>query len=139
VTAPYTFVPTGASTPSSTTAEVTMSTSGVSSDAQGAELVDGAAKAAVSKGGDARSIVIGGHPATLWWDHEAPPQPGCEGCAGDPGPDFVSVGVTIYLGSTPEFGGLALLEVQGAARQNATPSDIFCDMEAIVLGVTLAR
>jgi hypothetical protein len=139
VSRPYTYVPTGASTPSTVTALVSMSTSGVSSDAQGEELVENAAKSAAAYGGDARSIVVGGHPATLWWDHQAPPQPGCQGCVGDPGPDIESVGVTIYLGTTPEFGGLALLEVRGAARQNATPNDLFCDMQAMALGLTLAR
>lgn len=140
VEATYTYVPTGTSNATNATARVGMSPSGVSSDAQGNELLASAATYARDNNGDAKSITVNGHPATLWWDQEPPAQPGCMNCAGDPGPDLVTIGLSIYLGATPEFGGgLAMLEVRGTARVNATPSELFCDMEAIVLGVTLAR
>jgi hypothetical protein len=137
---PYQYVPTNATAASGATATVTMSPVGVSSDAQGAELLQSAVDGASKNGGDAKRITIGGHDAVIAWRQEAPPQPGCQGCAGDPGPDYVNIEVSVYLGATPEFGGgLAVLEVRGGARTNAVPADVFCDMEQMALGITLAR
>lgn len=136
----YQYVPTNATTSTGSTAAVSMSTSGVSGDAQGAELLTSAESFAKNNLGDAKRITFGGHDAVIWWDEEAPPQPGCQGCPGDPGPDNISIGLTVYLGPTPEFGGgRAVLEARGSARKNAVPQDIFCDMEQMVLGITLAR
>jgi hypothetical protein len=116
-----------------------MSPSGVSSDALGEEQVRGWEKFARDNQGDARETTLGGHLAVLWWDQEAPPQPGCSSCAGDPGPDFVTVALSVYLGDTTNFGGRAVLDVRGRARVNADPADLFCDMESMLLGITLAR
>jgi len=137
--APYTYVPTGASAPTDARVTMTISPSGVSSDAQGQEVLNGWVSYAKAHAGTASQITIGGHPAVVWWDEEVPPQPGCQGCPGDPGPDLVEVGLAAYLGDTPTFGGLTVVEVQGRARVNAQPAEIVCDMEQIALGVTFAK
>jgi hypothetical protein len=118
---------------------MTVSPSGVSSDMQGQQSLQAAVQWAQSNGGSATSITLGGHPAVLWWNHVAPAQPGCFMCPGDPGPDLVNVGLTAYLGQIATFGGLTIVDVQGHARINAVPADIFCDMGAIATGVTFAN
>lgn len=139
-TAPYTYVPTGATATTSAQANVTVSPSGVSSDAQGQEVLQGAVNWAKGNAGNASQITMGGYPAVVWWDQEAPPQLGCAMCTGgDPGPDYVVIGAEAYLGNSPTFGGLTVVEVQGRARVNAQPPDIICDMQAMVLGVTFSK
>jgi hypothetical protein len=137
-TAPYTFVPTGLTVAVSSQAIVNVSPSGVSSDAQGQQVLQSSVQWAQSNGGSASSVTVGGHPAVLWWDHEGPPQPGCAMCPGDPGPDLVKIGLTVYLGNDPAFGGLTVVDVLGSARIDAVPANIFCDMEEMVLGVTFS-
>jgi hypothetical protein len=136
VTAPYTYVPTGATAATSAWVRLVVSPSGVSSEAQGQQVLQGWAEWAQARGGSASSIMLGGHPAVIWWDHEAPAQPECLNCPLDQGPDFVMIGLAAYLGNTPGFGGLSVVEVLGAARIDAVPLDIFCDMEAMALEIT---
>jgi hypothetical protein len=140
-TAPYTYNPTGATAATSAQANVTVSPSGVSSDAQGQQVLQSSAQRAQGNGGSASSITVGGHPAVLWWDHEPPAQPGCAICpgAGDPGPDYVMIGLTAYLGEIATFGGLTVVDVLGSVRVNAVPLDIFCDMKDMALGVTFSK
>jgi hypothetical protein len=122
----------------SSQANVSVSPSGVSSDTQAQQVLQSSAQYAQSNGGSASSITIGGHPAMFWWDEVPPAQPGCFNCPGDPGPDFVNVGLTVYLGNSATFGGLAVVDVLGSARMNAVPADIFCDMAEMALGVTFS-
>jgi hypothetical protein len=139
VTAPYTYVPTAASAATSAWVRIVVSPSGVSSEAQGQQVLQGWVEWGQAHGGSASSIMLGGHPSVLWWDHEAPARPGCLSCPLDPGPDSVTIGLAAYLGNTPGFGGLTMVDVQGSARIDAVPLDIFCDMEAMSLGVTFSQ
>lgn len=74
--------------------------------------------------GEWRELTISGHPAASWWEKYSPPQPGCEGCGGDPGPDIVTIHVAVSLGDRE------ILELSGTARVTAAPQ-VFCDIQAI--------
>jgi hypothetical protein len=137
VTAPYTYVPTGATAPKDAQARLGISPSGVSGEAQAQEVLQVRAKHASDNGGRASQIQVGGHAAIVWWDEVPPLQPGCNSCPLDPGPDAVEIGLAIDFGETDV--GFTVVELQGAARVNAQPVDVICDMEAMALGVTFGR
>jgi hypothetical protein len=77
-------------------------------------------------------ITLGGYPALFAWGVEAPPQPGCAGanCVLDPGPDLVWIRLGVGL-------GLRFIEAQASARVNAEPSDVLCEMQAILIRAVL--
>ena len=90
-------------------------------------------------GGTGAQITLGGHPAVVWWDEEAPAEPGCaSGCGGDPGPDYVVIGLAAYLGDIPS-GGLGVVQIRGFSPGSTRSLGHLCDMEAMVLGVTFAH
>jgi hypothetical protein len=75
-----------------------------------------------------RDLTIDGHAAFIRWVQQPPPQPGCQGCAGDPGPDMVTITLAIAAGDL-------VIRFDGSARVNA-PSDVFCEIQAIELSAT---
>jgi hypothetical protein len=82
--------------------------------------------------GEWRELTIGGHPAASWWERYSPPQPGCAGCGGDPGPDIVAIHVAVALG------GREILELTGTARVTAF-AQVFCDIQAIEASLATTR
>jgi hypothetical protein len=87
-----------------------------------AEMTDGV------PAGQVRRFTLQGRSAIQWWTQAPPPQPGCAGCPGDPGPDIVTISLVADV-------DLRLVELTASARVNAAP-DVFCDIQAIELGVT---
>jgi len=127
--APYTYVPTGATAAKDAQAQISWSSPIVlSSEADVQKRLDQEVGAG-GTGAHVQRITIDGHPAVFWWNQEPPPQPGCMGCAADPGPDVMTIGLAVAV-------GLNLMELRGAARVNANPAEIFCEIQAIELGVT---
>jgi len=127
ISEPYSYVPTGASAPTNATANLFVypteqRTSEADASKRLADVELEYPKAVV------HDLVVGGHPALIRWVQQPPPQPGCQGCAGDPGPDIVTITLAIAAGDR-------FIRMDGSARVNA-PSGVFCDMQAIELGTT---
>jgi hypothetical protein len=121
LTTPYRYVPTGQTAPvlAQSNLEVETGTTATSDQDVQTRLYDISHAFSDSV---VRSYDIGGHPAVAWWYDWPPPQPGCAGCSGDPGPDYITIGVA--------FGrGLDVVEVFGSARVDA-PAQVFCDIQA---------
>jgi hypothetical protein len=118
----YAYVPTGSTTPKNEQVTVFAQWGVTATDANDVQrrlndMVSGYPNAVV------RRYTIGGAPAIAWWYDTPPAQPGCMGCQGDPGPDFIEIGVGAAR-------GLAIFQIYGRARINA-PDDVFCEMQAI--------
>ena len=64
--------------------------------------------------------------------HPPAPAPGCQGCDGDPGPDYIRINLAIALG------GREILQVNGSARITAV-AQVFCDIQAIEASVTTTK
>lgn len=121
-TAPYSYVPTGSSMPTTALASVTTLTGTTATDAANVQRflqdrVSGYPVAVV------RRFATGGGPAIAWWYREAPAT--CGVCMGppDPGPDLIFISVAASH-------GLDIVVVSGYARINA-PAQTFCDIQAI--------
>jgi hypothetical protein len=132
LTASYTWTPTGSTTPMA--GEVTFAISKVyygNASQPPQALAQGAAQGS--------AVTLAGQPAAVWWDLEPVPQPQCPAPCGSfpPLPELLNVeGMVQFTGD----GGLGFeIDLGGAARADAQPQQIFCDMEAMILGVTLAR
>jgi hypothetical protein len=128
ISAPYAYVPTGSSTPSTESASVatfTGSTLNAGEDAQTAvaQTPSGYPDAVI------RRFTIGGEPAAAWWYEYPPAQCGACPGPGDPGPDYIAIGVSAVHGTD-------LVEVDGHARIDA-PDSVFCAMESIEASLTL--
>jgi hypothetical protein len=129
VQTPYSYVPTGAAAPTNSLANLEIYGPIVASDATDAQKRLDDAVSGVCAGGQVARVTISGHPGVFCWTQAPPPQPGCMNCPGDPGPDIVTIALTVAS-------GLNILELSGRARVNATPAQIFCDMQAMELGLT---
>jgi hypothetical protein len=127
VSAPYSYVPTGSSTPKDATAYIESQTSTSASDADALALV---AHPYGGSEGAVRSFTVGGRPASAFWVRIPPVQPGCAGCPMDPGPDFITIGVAVANGKT-------VFELTGSARSNA-PDAIFCDIQQTEASLALS-
>jgi hypothetical protein len=128
VSAPYRYVPTGASAPSDATAYIESMTSTSASESDALTVI---AHPYGASGDAVRSFTLGGLPASAFWVRTPPPQPGCEGCPGDPGPDLITIGVAVANGKT-------VFELTGTARLNA-PVEIFCDMQQTEASLALSH
>jgi hypothetical protein len=124
---PYTYLPTNATTTRQTTTAVEFYDDEVATDAADAAKRLSEATAGVPDA-QVRRFTINGHSAVMWWTQEAPPQPGCMGCQGDPGPDIVTISLNVEV-------NLRIVKLTAEARVNA-PADVFCDIQAIELGLT---
>ncbi len=124
--APYSYVPTGKTAAVPSSAAVTLWDDEVrTSDADLKKRIDDAVAAVPPA--NLRRFLLDGHPAVLYWQLLAPPQSGCQGCPVDPGPDYVAI--TLFASN-----GVRLVQFTGQARVNAT-DDLFCDIQAIALGL----
>ncbi len=124
----YSYVPTGASTPLEAIAQVMTTTGSTARDeADVTRMLED--KVSGYPDADVHRFTIDGRPAISWWYEEAPPQPGCYGCAADPGPNFVRVNVATAK-------GLAIIEARGGARVNAA-EEVFCEIQAIEASLSL--
>ena len=74
--------------------------------------------------GEWRELKVGGHPAVSWWERTTPAAPGCAGCSGDVGPDFINIHLAVGMG------GREIVQITGSARVTALPQ-VFCDIQAI--------
>jgi hypothetical protein len=119
----YSYVPTGASTPTSTTVSVFAQWGETATDAADVQRMLNDMVSGFPPSTTVRRFTIGGAPAIAWWLEVAPGQAGCMGCTADPGPDSVEIGVGASR-------GLAILQVYATVRINAG-DDVFCDVEAI--------
>jgi hypothetical protein len=118
VSAPYTYVPTGATTPKDSGATIESSTSNTATEADALAIV---AHPYGGSEGAVHAFTLGGLPASAFWVETPPVQPGCAGCPSDPGPDFITIGVAVANGKT-------VFELTGGARLDA-PDSIFCDIQ----------
>lgn len=48
--------------------------------------------------GEWRELKVGGHPAVSWWERVVPAAPGCAGCSGEVGPDFINIHLAVGMG-----------------------------------------
>jgi hypothetical protein len=119
-TTPYSYLPTGSTTPASTTAIVSVELDGpnLSDPKMRLQQIPEAYTGVVS-----RTFELQGHAALAFWYRSPPPQAGCSSCPVDPGPDLITIGVAAILGSE-------IVEMTGSARVDA-PAAIFCDIQAI--------
>ena len=87
-------------------------------------------------------LTLAGQPAVVWWGLEPVPQPACPaGCPSVPPlPELLEVAGLVPFTMVDGGGGFGVeVDIDGIARANAQPQQVFCDMEAMILGVTLAR
>jgi len=55
-------------------------------------------------------------------------------------PEIVHIGAAVHFVAVDGGGPYGVeVEVQGQARANAQPQQVFCDMEAMMLGLTFAH
>jgi hypothetical protein len=125
---PYMYLPTGATAEKQSSAYVslydsTLATNEADAAKRMSDYVNGVPDAQV------RRFTLDGHPAIIWWTQSMPPQPGCMGCPGDPGPDIVTIQLIVDV-------NLQLVQLTGSARVNA-PADVFCDIQSIELGIAV--
>jgi hypothetical protein len=142
ISTPCTYVPTGATAAVADEARVTISVSSFGNASQPPQFSQNWMNWASQNGGDSSKLTLGGHPAIVWWDLEPVPVPGCvSGCAGPPGsPEIVHVGAAIDFAVVDGGGAFGVeVDVQGQARADAQPQQVFCDMEAMMLGLTFAH
>jgi hypothetical protein len=144
LTTPVTWVPTGSMTAVTDQAIFSLSIAGYGNNNQIPQAIPGAIDLAAQNGGAGSALTLAGHPSAIWWDLVAPAQPGCAaGCGGGvpPSPEILTIGALIQF--TMVDGGVwsngIEVDLSGSARANAQPVQVFCDMEAMILGVTLAH
>jgi hypothetical protein len=79
-----------------------------------------------------RDVTIEGHPGVAYWSRDPAPVPGCATCNASPGPDIITIGVGLSMGSGE------ILNVLGTAAVTADPQ-VFCAMQAILETFTPTR
>jgi len=134
---PYNYVPSGASTAMPAVADIAVWPSYLANETATQYLADTTAWADML-GGYSEQIDVAGHPSVVWWAFEPPANPGCVGCPPDPGPDYITLFLVIDVGRAGSDGLPEIVNVAGGARSDAQPAPIFCDIDAIVRGVTFA-
>jgi hypothetical protein len=137
---PITWVPTGSTTPVTDQAHVSISTVFYGNPGQPAQAIPDALRAASASGGIGSSIMLAGQPAALWWNLSAVPEPGCLNCGSIPPlPELMNVAALVPFTMIDAGGGFGVeVDIDGVARADAQPQQVFCDMEAMILGVTIA-
>jgi hypothetical protein len=142
LTTPITWIPTGSTTTVCDDAEFSIWVGFYGSASQPPQAIaDAVIAASESKGGGTGSAVtLAGQPAAVWWNLQPVPQPACPGGCLDvpPSPELLHVGGLVQFTTVDAGFGLEV-HLDGWARANAQPQQVFCDMEAMILGVTLAR
>jgi hypothetical protein len=139
---PITWVPAGSTAAVADPAELSISVGFYGNASQPPQAIQGAVSAASAGGGTASTLMLAGQPAVVWWDLEPVPQPACPaGCLSVPPlPKLLEVHGLVSFTMVDGGGGFGVeVNIDGVARANAQPQQVFCDMEAMILGVTLAQ
>jgi hypothetical protein len=139
---PITWVPTGSTAAVADDAELSISVGFYGNASQPPQAIQGAVNAASASGGTASTLTLAGQPAVVWWDLVPVPQPGCPaGCLSIPPlPELLEVNGLIQFAMVDGGGGFGVeVDIDGTARADGQPQQVFCDMEAMILGVTPAR
>jgi hypothetical protein len=136
---PITWVPTGSTTAMADQARFSVTVVAYGNADQIPQAVPNAISAAAQGGGVGSGLTLAGQTAAAWWELVPPAQPGCVGCPGvPPYPEIMTIGGLVQYPTLDAGGWLNGVEVDltGTARANAQPAQVFCDMEAMILGVT---
>ena len=136
---PITWVPTGSTTPIADQARLSISTAYYGNAGQPGQAIPGALSAASEAGGVGSALTLAGQPAAVWWNLSPVPEPGCSTCVGPPpSPELMNVAALVQFTMIDAGGGLGVeVDISGVARADAQPQQVFCDMEAMILGVTI--
>jgi hypothetical protein len=137
---PITWIPTGSTIPVADDAELSISVLDYSGTSQPAQALQGEGEQSATSGGNGSTLTLAGQPALVWWYLSAVPEPECPApCGGSPpSPDLLNVDGLIQFTMTDAGGGFGFeVDLDGVARVDAQPQQVFCDMEAMILGVTL--
>jgi hypothetical protein len=139
---PITWIPTGSTTPVCNGAEFSIWVGFYGNAGQPPQAIADTVSGASRGGGTGSAVTLAGQPAAVWWDLQPVPQPACpNGCAVvPPSPELLHVSGLVQFTTVDAGGGFGLeVDLDGVARADAQPQQVFCDMEAMILGVTLAR
>ena len=141
LTTPVTWVPTGSTTALQDQASFTLSVFGYGNADQVPQAVPDAISAAAHAEGAGMALTLAGHPGAIWWRLAPPAQPDCPApcLTVPPSPEILTIGGLVQFTTVPGGGGLGVeVDLAGSARADAQPQQVFCDIEAMILGVTLA-
>jgi hypothetical protein len=140
---PITWVPTGSTTALAGEAQVSISAGFYGNASQPSQVIQEQLSAVSGNGGIASALTLAGQPAVAWWDLSMVPEPACPaGCGlGVPAsPELMNVDALIQFTMIDAGGGFGVeVDIDGVARANAQPEQVFCDMEAMIRGVTLGK
>jgi hypothetical protein len=128
---PVTFVPTGSTTALQDEATFTLSVSSYGNAGQVQQALQDPRREA---------ITLAGHPGALGWWLAPPPQPQCPaGCLSIPPlPEILTItGLVPFTTIDAGVGFGVEVDLTGSARLDALPAQVFCDIEAMILGVTV--
>jgi hypothetical protein len=143
VSAPITWVPTGSTTALAGQAQISISAGFYGNASQASQVIQGQLSAISGNGGIASALTLAGQPAVAWWDLSMVPEPACPaGCGGGvpASPELMNVDALIQFTMIDAGGGFGVeVDVDGVARADAQPEQVFCDMEAMIRGVTLGK
>jgi hypothetical protein len=141
LTTPVTWVPTGSTTALQDHATFSISVVPYGNPDQVAEAVPERIAAAMQAGGAGSAVTLAGQPGAVWWQLVAPPQPECPAPCGivASSPEFLDIGALVQFTMVDAgYGSGVEVDLTGSARADAQPAEVFCDIEAMILGVTLA-
>jgi hypothetical protein len=142
LTTPITWIPTGSTTPEAGEAEFSILVGYYGSASQPSQALQGETEESATSSGNGSILTLAGQPALVWWYLSPVPEPECPApCGGSPPlPELMTVDGLVEFTTVDAGVGFGLeLDLEGAARANAQPQQVFCDMEAMILGVTLTR
>jgi hypothetical protein len=141
LSAPVTWVPAGAMAALQDEATFSIAAATYGNADQVPQAVPGAISAAMQAGGAGTAVTLLGQPAALWWELVPPAEPGCASCTSDipPLPYFLDIAGLLQFRMVDAGAGFGVeVDLAGSARADAKPTQVFCDMEAMILGVTLS-